>query len=154
MAVRAHLHVERDGGRRSKKLEVAFRLSSGDYGHSCCACKNDPQYRRFMGCDGDAPVPQGFTTCLSCDGDGCDECAGQGSIPHMRCPRAMLKDSGEVIAALNYFHETDYPNGPLPGAGGLLDQPESFLRAMRFLQRLKNKRAKAMAEAEAARHRQ
>ena len=101
-----------------------------------------------MGCEGDAPIPQGFTTCIPCGGDGCEECGGQGHVPFMRCPRALLKGRADEIAALNYFHETHYPDGPLPGAGGLLDQPATFIRSMRFLQGLRAKRNAAKAAEE------
>jgi len=59
-----------------------------------------------------------------------------GWVPVYECPMRLVKETPEVIEAVNYYHDSEWPRGHLPNAGGLLDQPNTFLQAMRFLKRL------------------
>ena len=42
-----------------------------------------------------------------------------------------------MIDAFNIISETNFPEGHLPGPGGILDQPAVFVQAARFIRRLR-----------------
>jgi hypothetical protein len=101
--------------------------------HDCKICRTGREYRAAWGCE-DKPARELFEIeCPECSGIGCARCGG-GLMRLTVCPNKMLSlaDGGE-IAALNYFHTVWLPSGAMPGDGGMLDQPATFVAAVEIL---------------------
>ena len=68
-------------------------------------------------------------TCVSCAGDGCDDCNKVGSINITCCPLDMITaDVWEIIQMADF-----YQKGLPPVAGGVLDQAKNFNDAAMFV---------------------
>jgi hypothetical protein len=97
---------------------------TGGFREHRAGCPTEPELRRALGCDEDAPRIV-FTL---------------GGIHHRRCPLSVLDE--QIWGFLSYF--SHYQTGLLPEAGGIADQPAVFLLAAAYLNneiaRLKDER--------------
>ena len=103
----------------------------------CSGSGSEAEQRRLdWGCDEKAATPLLAATCWRCSGidpDACDLCKGAGMVNIDRCPFALPEAIHWRICEYVGLLEV----GILPVAGGLEDQSESFLGALRFTQGLK-----------------
>lgn len=94
-------------------------------------CRTSPESRRAWGCDEPAPVPQMRLQCYECEGRAadCDECNGTGVVELYRCPNTYVGPIHRDACRAAVHIE----NGLVPGAGGLFDQPATFVDAVELV---------------------
>lgn len=96
-------------------------------------CKRSPQVRQRWGCDVAAPIPFAYLTCERCLGynPSCTLCKGDGKgRPHYDCPNRVLEpDTLLALSCQAMFEST----GAMPVAGGIMDQSDAWLVAMRTI---------------------
>jgi hypothetical protein len=90
-------------------------------GKFCTACGS--------GCfDAPSPAEPGRINCVRCHGKGCDLCGGRGWTFLESCPQRIIAgETRDFIDAAAFAAE-----GLMPVGGGMLDQADSFMRALRF----------------------
>lgn len=94
--------------------------------------------RARWACDGDGPQPTLAIPCEWCDGTGCRYCDGRKVDYIYSCPWRIVNDDGDLRAFLELYQWTKRPIGLggigyMPEAGGILDQPATFLEAVALL---------------------
>ena len=113
---RGHEHRDARGHRKKPcrenhlgKLEIVAALIAGKFPEHKKGCPEDPDARRREGCDSDAEVPSYRI----------------GGRDYYRCPYHYLDaELAEFLRAWKF-----YRGGMLPCAGGINDQPATFLDA-------------------------
>lgn len=76
-------------------------------------------------------MPIATIQCVRCSGYSleCEKCGGVGTISVYRCPFATAPK--ELLAIIPFY--SDWDKGRLPVPGGVLDQSNFFVEAMRYL---------------------
>lgn len=92
-------------------------------------CRTCPPGRRvWRGCEVPSERPILRITCPHCLGAGCEECR-QGRFEVFRCPgRTVPRIAWELCRDLGLLE-----SGILPGEGGWLDQPQTWVDALDLL---------------------
>lgn len=106
-------------------LAAAVRFGGG-FSADCRKCP--PSRKAWRGCEEPAPAPVLRITCPECGGVGCASCLA-GRLEIFRCP-------GATVPALYWELCRDLSlleGGILPGPGGWLDQPQSWIEALDLL---------------------
>lgn len=100
----------------------------------CSVCTIDPERRATWGCDAPASEPVvHLSPCPFCTGgrEDCTHCHGEDRYPVFRCPHKLVtKNDLDAVLAASMVEV-----GVLPDAGGLQDQPATFVAALPLLQR-------------------
>jgi len=119
-------------GGRPGKLTVLAALCMDRLPQDCRVCKTSPNVRQGWGCDKAAPVPFAVVGCHRCAGHDleCSVCDGVGSVELRDCPYRIVPK--HLTALLPYY--SDWKAGRLPVEGGLLDQSNYYVEAMRCLE--------------------
>jgi len=112
-----------------------------------CTRPESAELRRWQGCDGPAPAALFSVDCPRCAGTrhDCDLCAGAGEVPVDRCPWATMSE--QVARVCEYASLIEH--GVLPVEGGLEDQSDTFVTALRLVLSTRGKVEKERAERQA-----
>lgn len=110
---------------------MAVRLAYGAYRQKCSVCRGPmgATFRKDWGCDAPTVSEQDRLPCFACDEDSsheCTECKGSRYVPLYRCPKAIRDPEIDDLVRVALWSRD---GGPLPGAGGTLDQSSSFMLA-------------------------
>jgi hypothetical protein len=97
-----------------------------------CTREECQGFREMWGCDAPTAQPQLWIPCVACDGreQTCESCSGGGFEALYRCPQTFVTDEAREFVELFQV----YPQA-LPLSGGLYEQPDRYLIAMRIIAR-------------------
>ena len=125
-------------------MMLAALLRRGRLEQSCRTCRTSPEARRRWGCD--RPLPRAEATdsleCPRCDAvparmAGCARCGGEGRIPILRCPNAVLASDPGFGLFLDSYDLLQ--QGILPAPGGAFAQAHQFLEACRRMHSIESR---------------
>lgn len=110
---------------------MAVRLAYGVYRQKCSKCRGPlgEAYRKEWGCDAPTESEQDRLPCFACNEDtahDCKRCDGARYVSLFRCPKAIRDPEFDELVRVALWTRD---GGPLPAAGGTLDQSSSFMLA-------------------------